>query len=76
MAAILGRPGGRKRGGFKPVNTYVEDQGRRYRVCHTGYGRVLMVGYKRPGERFERMLDVDGRRARQIMKLSGVKLCL
>lgn len=77
MAAILGRPGSRRtkhRPGSQPVNTYVEDRGLRYRVCHTPYGRVLMVGYRRVGERFERMLDPDGRRARQIVKLSGVKL--
>lgn len=76
MAAILGRPGSRRsklRGpGSGPVNTYVNDQGRRYRVCHTPYGRVLMVALKCPagGERF---LEIEGRRARQVIELSGVK---
>lgn len=75
MAAILGRPGAKRRGGgVKPVNTYVEDAGLRYRVCHTDYGRVLMIGCKRAGERHERMIDPDGRRGRQIVRLSGVTL--
>jgi hypothetical protein len=74
MAAILGRPGGKRRkGGYAPQNTYVEDQGRRYRVCHLPHGRVLMVMLKCPAGG-ERPLKVEARRARQIVKLSGVEL--
>lgn len=74
MAAILGRPGAKRRSsGIRYENVHVEDQGRRYRVCATHYGRVVMVMLKCPagGERY---VDPQGRRGRKIVKLSGVKL--
>lgn len=74
MAALLGRPGGKRRKpGTGPQNTYVEDRGRRYRVCFMPHGRVMMVMLKcsKGGERY---VDPTGRRGRQIVKLSGITL--
>jgi hypothetical protein len=71
MAAILGRPLRRGRG-TSPANAYVEDQGRRYRVCYMpGSGRVLMVALKCSAGG-ERMIEPDGRRARQIIAKAGL----
>lgn len=63
MAALFGPV--RKRHTPSPiVNHYVEDGGKRYRVCMSGT-HVLLVGLKcRAGG--ERLLDPDGRRFRQI----------
>jgi hypothetical protein len=70
----------RKQRGTAPVNTYVEDRGQRYRVCHMPNGRVLMVGYRRAGEQRERLLEPDARRARQVVDLAkrehGIELLL
>lgn len=68
MSAILkGRRSGRRP---DPVsNIYVEDQRRRYRVCRHG-SRPIMVALKcaRGGER---MLDINARRARQIIAIAA-----
>jgi len=76
MAAIMHRgrrP--RKRSGHMPVNYYVTDRGRRYRVCATTYGRVLMVMLQH--KRVEQALS-EGRRAAEIIraveKEHGIKL--
>jgi hypothetical protein len=79
MAALMGRPGSRRgkmrRPGTGPTNVYVEDAGRRYRVCfmpRPWMPRVLMVMLKcRAGG--ERALDIDGRRAKQIIRKVGVR---
>lgn len=46
-------------------NTYVVDRGREYRICRR-YGRVILVALR--GKRFERLLDVGGRRARALIR--------
>jgi hypothetical protein len=46
-------------------NTYIEDRGRQYRICRR-YGRVMLVALR--GKRFERLLDIDGRRARALIR--------
>jgi hypothetical protein len=73
MAAILGRPGRKRRSsGPTHVNRYVTDRGRRYRLCFTSYGRILMVMLRseKPGG-FERVFDTSGRRARQLLRLDA-----
>jgi hypothetical protein len=57
----------RKNPGDPISNTYVEDKGRRYRICRHG-SIPIMVELK--GKRFGRYLDIDGRRARQLIRLS------
>jgi hypothetical protein len=46
-------------------NTYVVDRGRTYRICRR-YGRVMLVALR--GKRFERLLDIDGKRARFLIR--------
>lgn len=70
MAAILGRhrrAGARK--GHMPVNYKVEDRGRRYRVCATTYGRVLMVMLRHV--HVEQALEPGKRRYREIAALAA-----
>ncbi len=70
MAAIMSRgrkP--RKRSGHMPVNYKVEDRGRRYRVCATTYGLVLMVMLKHV--HVEQALEPGKRRYREIAALAA-----
>jgi hypothetical protein len=67
VAAVMRR--GRRRTSSNPnpiSNSYVEDTGRRYRICRYN-GRVTMVMLKcRAGG--ERALDIHGRRARYLVR--------
>lgn len=47
------------------TNLYVKDRGRVYRLCFR-YNRPLLVALK--GKRRERLLDIDGRRAKQLLR--------
>jgi hypothetical protein len=59
----------RKRAGHMPVNYYVTDRGRRYRVCATTYGRVLMVMLKHV--HVEQALEPGKRRYREIAAIAA-----
>lgn len=74
MAAIMGSPRRRKGPAALPINVKVEDGGRRYRVCYIeGSLRVMLVALKCPGGG-ERLLEPTGRRARQIIRKTGLAL--
>ena len=70
MAAILPRPTKRsKRVSNAPTNYQVIDKGRRYRVCATSYGRVLMVMLRHVHS--EQALDTNKRRARWLIRAAA-----
>lgn len=76
MAAIMGRRPIRQRktAGSPYANVKIEDGGKHYRVCYAiGSLRVLVIGLKcsAGGERY---LEPRGRRARQIIRLTGLDL--
>lgn len=73
MAAVMRGRRTPRRGPDPITNRYVEDRGRRYRVCRHN-ARVIIVALKslKPGG-FERPLDIDGRRARQLIKLDEAR---
>lgn len=76
MAAIMGRGSPRRRKGRAalPINVKIEDGGKRYRVCYLeGAMRVLLVALKCPAGG-ERLLEPRGRRARQIIRKTGLAL--
>ena len=72
MAAIMpkSRRNPRRKGPDPYSNSYVEDGARRYRVCRFN-GRPIIVGLrsKKASGGLERAIDIDGRRARQIIRL-------
>lgn len=74
MTAFMGRTRQRRGTAAKPVNVKIEDGGKRYRVCYLeGAMRVLLVALKCPAGG-ERLLEPRGRRARQIIRLTGLEL--
>lgn len=74
MAAIMGSPRRRKGPAALPINVKVEDAGRHYRVCYiAGSMRLMLVALKCPAGG-ERLLEPTGRRARQILRKTGLQL--
>lgn len=68
MAAIM-RRGPRPKGKDPITNHYVDDAGRRYRVCKYGARPIIVALRSRKATGgIERPLDIDGRRARQIIR--------
>ncbi len=67
MAALMPRSFPRRGKGRAPVNAYVIDGGKRYRICTHG-SHVLLIALKTP-KGAERMLTQGGRRWKQVLKL-------